>query len=125
MPHFGGVILGLSDLLRVCALSFACVAALALAPADSASRCDQLPKPGMSAVVICPPGSDEADWREAGKNACRAPGNCHAWIWTDRNKAPKQPITRETPMNGEEFESAVALWVGYTGTLFICDGRWC
>jgi len=117
---------GVGGFFRACVLAMVGAAALALtAPSEAVARCDQLPKPGMSAVVICPPGSDEADWRAAGKLACGVPEPCHAWIWTDREKAPKKPITRESPMNDEEFESAVALWVGYTGTLFVCDGRWC
>ena len=114
----------------VCALAVGIIAAaslalLALTPGGTAMQCAWLDKPGMSAVVICPPGSSEAEWREAGRAACASSGPCHAWIWTDPAKAPKKPITPDSPMTGEQFEAAAALWVDYTKTLFICDGVRC
>ncbi len=110
---------------RVIAIMVAAVALGLSTPGQSAVQCERLDKPGMSAVVICPPGSSEVDWREAGKAACASEAPCHAWIWTDPAKAPKKPITPDSPMTGEQFEAAAALWVGYTQTLFICDGVWC
>lgn len=98
---------------------------LAPTPGETATQCRQLDKPGMSAVVICPPGSSKSDWREAGRAACASSGPCHAWIWTNPQKAPKKPITPNSPMTGEQLEAAAALWVDYTQTLFICDGVWC
>ena len=110
---------------RAIAIMAAAVALNLSTPGQSAAQCERLDKPGMSAVVICPPDSSQADWREAGIAACGSKGPCHAWIWTDPAKAPKKPITPDSPMTGEQFEAAAALWVGYTQTLFICDGVWC
>jgi len=92
---------------------------------EAVAGCRWLDKPGMSAVVLCPPGSSAGDWREAGAAACGSSGPCHAWIWTDPAKAPKSPITPDSPMNDEQFEAAAALWVDYTRTLFVCDGVCC
>jgi hypothetical protein len=111
--------------LAVGIMAAASLALLAPTPGRTAAQCARLDKPGMSAVVICPPGSSETDWREAGRAACASSGPCHAWIWTDPAKAPKKPITPDSPMTGEQFEAATALWVDYTQTLFICDGVRC
>ena len=92
---------------------------------ETAAGCRWFDKPGMSAVVLCPPGSSLADWRQAGAKACGASGPCHAWIWTDPTKAPNSPITPDSPMNDEQFEAAAAVWVDYIGTLFVCDGVLC
>lgn len=109
------------------ALAVVVAAAVLITPisGEAAAGCRWLDKSGMSAVVLCPPGSSEADWREAGAAACGASGPCHAWIWTDPAKAPRKPITSSSPMTAEQFEAATALWVDYTQTLFVCDGVWC
>ena len=94
-------------------------------PAQPAPQCEQLGRGGVSAVVVCPPGLGKQDWQRAGITACNAPGPCHAWIWDDPVMAPKAPITRANPMTGPQFDSAVALWVGYTQTLFVCGSAFC
>lgn len=111
--------------LTVGIMAVVALALLAPTPGKTAAQCARLDKPGMSAVVICPPGSSEAELRAAGKAACASSGPCHAWIWTDPAKAPKIPITPDSPMTDEQFEAAAALWVDYTQTLFICGGAWC
>jgi len=111
--------------LRVSIFALAAVVFFAPMTGEAGAGCRWLDKPGMSAVVLCPPGSNEADWREAGAAACGASGPCHAWIWIDPAKAPKKPIMPGSPMNDEQFEAAAALWVDYTQTLFVCDGVWC
>jgi len=110
---------------EVRALAIMAAAFFAPMTGEAGAGCRWLDKPGMSAVVLCPPGSSEADWREAGEAACASSGRCHAWIWTDPAKAPQSPITPDSPMTGEQFEAASALWVDYTQTLFICDGVRC
>ncbi len=111
---------------RLAALLGVAAALIAAAPGSrAAARCAQIGRGEVSAVVICPPGLDRAAWREAGKTACAARGSCHAWIWDDPRRAPKRPITRANPMTDEEFESAVALWVDYVDTLYVCDGTHC
>ena len=89
------------------------------------AQCDQLGREELSAVVVCPPGLGENELHEAGKHACAAPGSCHAWIWDDPKQAPKGPITHLNPMTDAQLESAVALWVDYTRTLYVCGEALC
>ena len=93
--------------------------------ASAGPRCENLGGGHLSAVVICPPGLGEAQLRAAGEAACAGLATCHAWIWDDPDAAPNEPISRSSPMTGAQFDSAVALWVSYTQTLYVCGGPYC
>ena len=86
----------------------------------AASSCQNLGRAALAAVVVCPPGLNEAEWREAGKVACPARGPCNAWIWDDSAKAPTVPPTFANPMTDAQVNSAVAVWINNTQTLNVC-----
>ena len=87
--------------------------------------CETLGRGHLSAVVICPQGLGRDQWRAAGKAACAGLSPCHAWIWDDPKMAPPAPFSRANPMTSAQFESAVALWVDYTRSLYVCGGVYC
>ena len=70
-------------------------------------------------VVICPPGTDAAGWRQAGKAACRYKGACNAWIWDDVAKAPKVAPNFRHPMSEAQANNAVAVWINRSAELQI------
>lgn len=86
----------------------------------TAAACQNLGRAALAAVVVCPPGLNEAEWREAGKAACGARGPCNAWIWDDVAKAPMVPPTFANPMTDAQVNSAVAVWINNSGTLNVC-----
>ena len=91
----------------------------------SVPKCEQRGRGTFVKVVVCPPGLNEAEWREAGKAACPARGPCNAWIWDDPAKAPKHPPTFAKPMTDAQVKSAVAAWRNNTQTLIVCPTTGC
>lgn len=90
-----------------------------------APKCKQRGRGAFAKVVICVPGLNEAEWREAGKAACPTRGPCNAWIWDDPAKAPKRPPTFARPMTEAQVKSAVAVWRNNDQTLHVCPPTGC
>lgn len=82
-----------------------------------ASLCSLRAESRFAQVVICPPGTDAAGWRRAGKAACRYRVICNAWIWDNAGKAPKVAPSFRHLMSEAQADSAVAVWINKSGTL--------
>jgi hypothetical protein len=65
----------------------------------------------MVAVVICPPGLKQSDWRDAGVEACGTRKPCGAWIWDDAEKAPDKAPPAHDKLAKDQITSAVAIWI--------------
>lgn len=84
------------------------------------SPCYSRGRVALAAVVICPAGLSDGEWRAAGKHACRDQRACNAWIWDDPNAAPSSPPTFGTPMTDAQVDAAVAVWVNKAQSLRVC-----
>src|SRR5262245_46223025 len=96
----------------MCLLGLVCTGLIGIGPTKAeASKCFIRDRNEFMAVVVCPVGLNQEDWREAGVEACGSRTACAAWIWDDPAKAPKAAPTTPAPTNKEDIISAVAIWV--------------
>lgn len=106
-----------------CVLQFAIVAAaMAFSHpgfAQTATGCRVQEQNGRVAVVICPRGLTQEQWREAGEQACVNRKPCNAFIWDDAKNAPSFAPKYPTEVPHENFLAAVSIWDNDTKQMYI------
>lgn len=73
--------------------------------------CEAGDRNGMVAIVICPAGLEQEDWKAAGEMACGEELPCGAWIWEDAALAPQSAPERHDLLSKEQITNASAIWV--------------
>jgi hypothetical protein len=81
------------------------------------SRCTVKDRSDAVALVICRPGSVQAELKAAGQAACQGLSRCNAWIWDDAAKAPKRAPAVDTDMPKSTTGAARAVWIQEAGHL--------
>ena len=80
------------------------------AVAQDGATCPVRDKSATVAIVVCPPGLGQEQWRRAGEAACANTKPCSAWIWDDPAKAPEKAPPLPTGVAKNDVLNSVAVW---------------
>jgi hypothetical protein len=80
------------------------------ASAQSASACSLHARSEFVAILVCPPGLKQDDWKQSGVTACGNIPACSAWMWDDIQNLPKSAPRLASGLTSSEVASAVAIW---------------
>ena len=87
--------------------------------AQNGKTCVLRDQKGTIAILVCPPGFRQEQWRRAGEAACRNIKPCSAWIWDDPKKAPQSTPSLASGIAKKDILTTVAIWDNDTRQLMM------